>query len=1484
MPPLFRRFPLVVLTCLLLAASTSGAVVVENSRYRVVLQDDASVVFTDKVSGASVPIRPRIAVKFSPAEVAAPGLSRIEERWFNGDRLNYLVDTWEGETDFFRAPGENFLREGVLSISGLDGVSWNFADDGIFSGRLTIIFQGVGGPPSLIMDLETSQAGTYSFAFAGMAEAPREEVDWVWQPLVWTGNRFPERSYLTREFQATIPAVMYSRDGVTAGVAAAHEMPFRLPVRGNSRFGMVLRSEEGTARPMIFHPVYGDETSRLDPGEKLTFSVHPIVNRSSWFENHRDLAASLYRFGDHRENSISTMNETIDNMVDYIMTEEYSYWLDNFKTWAYYNDLPGYGRQQTALGTLSLALVTDSPDVYHRRALPTMEYMLSRRNQYFNVGEHEVGRDMGATESWSWDLSTEYAGLHAMSGGTTPVFDQRLRAANSNLLQAAPDRPVVDLLAASRNVQQYLHRLLAMYRHTGRVEYLRRAVLIGEDYLRLRVEPPVEDFRDVRSSFWSELQVRWDALLELHRATGDGRFLEGGRRGLEELTGSVYLGPPILLRNVTVNHGGEVRGIPAPEESVPGWRVSSVGLWPEAAGTAHNHRGIFMTPYAGYLMRAASDHDEGFFRDIARSAVVGRYANYPSYAYRHFHTTVFEKPDYPLRSFEEMTYTSVHYNHPVPQVLFLLDYLIAEAGHRSGGRIHFPSHFTDTSAYFKFPVYGDRPGRVHDIEGVWPWMPKGLLSVDHRQVNYLAGRTDGAVVLILMNASAAPIDFTATINPDHVELAPGPSARVYQHDGAVGGLSMDGNGFSLSLPAKGLATVAIEGATALRGLPTMAFEDPPARTISPCAGFEEPTDHAGTIRGTVLSFAEELTTLLVWSDAPPSMVGTLEVTMEWDGGSMTERKDVYPFEVTLPVEPAIDEIVLHIGGMLASGAPFLLEPKPLVIRAPRGVTTLHVDPDWVPGNGESWEAPFVSLADALAAAGAILEEAGECAPGVEVEIRIAGGIYTIDAALELPGGIHLSGGHLPGEGRTRGRSTIRQTASGSPVIRITGDGPPRPTDLRGLFLTGADAAPMGGGILIEDPGLGVAISDSRIDGNRTAGDGGGIALLAPGSGPGVLRLDSVEIVDNVALGEGARGGGIHLAPGCAIEVHGSLFRGNRTEGEDGGALHIEGGGDRSRIDKSIFSGNSASLRGGAIHASHDLDIGDTLFLGNSVTAAETAWVHGGGALYLAGSDPRMDVRRSRFIANAARGANGGGGAVLVAAGELDLRSCLFVANEVPSGSTSRGGAINVEGGGLRSINCTFAHNINPSPPRGAAIMTKVPGTVVINSLFANNAGIALATIQNGSYTTQANHHFANTGATGDNGDPLFRHTLPGHPGGVFLPAAGNSLDGETEGAPVRVGDALLFPSLGGRILAVAEADGAAVRLAGALGEGGLEATDPLPFVLLAFRPYWTSPVVDAGLEGWAPDFDVEGRPRPSGRGIDIGAFEAGEVPSLWLAE
>ncbi len=183
----------------------------------------------------------------------------------------------------------------------------------------------------------------------------------------------------------------------------------------------------------------------------------------------------------------------------------------------------------------------------------------------------------------------------------------------------------------------------------------------------------------------------------MYELTGDKAYLRAAHRGAKLYTQYVWYSPAIPDRDIPVNPDGKAphyqylksKGhaqMDAPAERVPAWRLSEIGLTPESSGTSTGHRGIFMANYAAWMLRLAHYTGDGFLARTADHAVIGRYRNFPGYHINTARTTVYEKADYPLRGHMELGANSFHYNHIMPHISLLYDFLVTQALFRAAGR------------------------------------------------------------------------------------------------------------------------------------------------------------------------------------------------------------------------------------------------------------------------------------------------------------------------------------------------------------------------------------------------------------------------------------------------------------------------------------------------------------------------------------------------------------------------------------------------------------------------------------------------------------------------------------------------------------------------------------------------------------------------------------------------------------------------------
>lgn len=901
---------LILITCL--AVSTADA----SPDYKVNLTEGGAV---EVSANGSDPVRfePEFKILFTDQQ--------ITQRRFRLELPSHEVTAWQIRGQ--RAPLLNpFKVADVHKIRATgaeerDGViHWNFPEHELFALEAEVHPSETGKEPRIQFRFTARKNGFFSVGYAGAPERAPDEVDAVFQPLIWHDQRFPEESFLTLEYNCSIPGVLATAGGVTYGVMAdPASLPFRIPTFRNNLFGVMVRNEADQAQPIVFAPVLGGQGSRMTEGQTMSFDLLLLVRPGGWLETFEYAAREVMGFHDYRENTLTSMNQTLDNMIDYGLGE-YSRFIKEERGFSYATDMPGAVKNVTALHPLGVALAVDEEEIFTERVHPLLEYLMSREKFLFsNTGEVGSQTATSNMRGPAFPVS-ELAELHSLTKGNNPVFLHYAR-------ELYDQHRVLNMTTVVEGGTW--KRDISLYRATGDKQYLEEAVRKADVYLEERINNPPSDFAEAATStFWDYILPRWPQLFELYELTQEERFLEAAVHGAREYATIMWFYPRIPDEEILVNKGGRAplyrRGNPiqVPEESVPAWRVSEMGLIAEGLGTAGGgHRGLFLTTYAPYFLRIAQHSGDAFLRDIARSAMVGRYSNFPGYHMNMEYTTVYEQPDFPLRAHRELTSTSMHYNHIWVHIPMILDYLVSDAFDRSNGAVDFPSRYVEGYAYLYGKAYGDRPGHFYGDENVWLWMPRGALEIDNVQVNHVTASGNGNFYAALKNQSDREIEVEVRVNPDVVSGASAQSypVRIWKdNEDAPAGELNDGV-IRVTLSPKGITALAIDGLSAPPRFRDTVLATETAPWQQGFAAAESPIGtlqgmYVGTLTGMVFKFGEKTWLYGYLAGDFEDLNEMEEVTFHYRTGEEWEEHTVsqFPWEFSVPLTGDEEEIAIHI--------------------------------------------------------------------------------------------------------------------------------------------------------------------------------------------------------------------------------------------------------------------------------------------------------------------------------------------------------------------------------------------------------------------------------------------------------------------------------------------------------------------------------------------------------------------------------------------
>lgn len=914
------------------AAQSTGKLT--NSQYEVELKKDASVLITHKQSGKSYRLTPRFTIMKRLDDPVIKFTSRSAK--FTPKANNFLrIPYWRKEgskdetADFFESAQPVNLNASSGKVDG-NKVEWNFTQNDAYTLTATLSLDKNVNEPVIEYHFVPKQEAYYSIGYTGMPQLDPAKTDAIWQPFVWQEKRFPEKPFLSTEDMCGIPGTMVEKDKMTYGVIAdPRAIPYRLPdqTTGNIKFGVLVRNQQGNAQPQIFAPVFGNGDSKLKAGQDYSFQFRVFIYQGHQPDAYIYAAKNIFGFRDYRKNVYTNLNQTIENMIDFEMDDVYSHWSADMKGFDYSTDVANTEKNVSALHPLSTAIITDNEGIYLRRALPMTEYLISREKYLFSVDKTVKSQQPSSRMKGPAVEVSELAALNDFYQGKSPVFgyfadslSHTTRKLNLTKDSKGDDWP----------------NLLSLYKMTGKADYLTRAEQKADEYIKRRVNTLQTDFSDASTEqsamFWSDYSPLWIELLNMYETTKQQRYLDAAVDGAKQYMQYTWFCPVIPKGNITLNPHDSVPYLSpaairektttkmlAAKQEVPAWRVSQIGLTPESSYTFYNAPAIFLANQAPHLLRLAYYTHNDFFRSVARSAIVGRYSNYPGYTILKGFSTIYSRPDYPLRNQKEVSYNQLYYNHVWPQISILFDYLISDVYARSKANINFPAEFAVGYAYLKSNVYGQHSGTFYGDTNVSLWMPKQVIRLDNEQVNYLTSYGNNKFYITLLNESDKEQEVEVNINPNlvPVNMNGAHTARLWKDNGPASAANIVNGKIKVKLSPKGIAAIAVNGIHVVTQFQQKIV-----------TGAEKPSQNSyrmadspfGKIRSAIFDFGQ-LSNTYIWLEASNDDIKEATFNYRASGQKdwIKQTDSSYPFELSVPMQHGETEMEYWIEAKSVDG-------------------------------------------------------------------------------------------------------------------------------------------------------------------------------------------------------------------------------------------------------------------------------------------------------------------------------------------------------------------------------------------------------------------------------------------------------------------------------------------------------------------------------------------------------------------------------------
>lgn len=784
-------------------------------------------------------------------------------------------------------------------------VNYTVAGEGVLKGWWTLT-PGARHVAITLQFTPTSN-GYYSMGIAAFQSMAADSVTNIQLPPMFQYRRLSPQPVLLPSGMMPQPvAITETKTGAglfstfTSGLASTFK-PSDWGSAYSSPMGFSIKNEVNRIQPVAFAPVMGLDDSKLTAGQTIQRGFVIGAMAGGWNEVLTYVSDSIYKVKDYRQQHTASLTDAAFNMIDLVKNDQAAGWDAALKGFYDIEANPAVVPtvvHSSPLTMVSAAVLSRDENLYITRALPTIEYTLSRSG--FRWAKAVSGTPFNS-EKKSLQLSP------FGSQFTTNYFEglyQLLGEANPWLKDIAlPGGKVRPARGYSVDVPVYTQDLAA-WRLTKEEKWLTAAKADADQFIAIQVNgnltKPLSRLPFYNTSFYA---YWWD-LIDLYEATKEPRYLQAADASAYHTLIGIRAYPQVKDTLQTIHPGNEFEGnttlwwkgdkkyrlgFPrvkgdAPEKQVPQWLVSPVGLGFEQPFTYFDAgktvRPVFMSSWAPHLLRLFQYNHKRIFQTYARNAVIGRFTNYPGY-YASGFTDITLQPDFPYKGPDV---SSIYYHHIPPHLSFTLDYLITEAIQRSNGKVQFPYGKQDGFVWFNNRIYGGGKGTVFGDASASLWMKKELVTIDKPSVNYVTAISDDRFWLLLLNEEQDGVQATITLGAG-VPVADAAAVKGYNGEtNKQETIAMKNRSIKVSLPSKGFTALS---------LPLAA--KPAPSSLAPVAGGMKVID-MGAPFGKCYLF--RIRSPFGWD----SIYGYLEagpvegavVTATFNGNTFT--KEAYPYE------------------------------------------------------------------------------------------------------------------------------------------------------------------------------------------------------------------------------------------------------------------------------------------------------------------------------------------------------------------------------------------------------------------------------------------------------------------------------------------------------------------------------------------------------------------------------------------------------------
>lgn len=710
------------------------------------------------------------------------------------------------------------------------------------------------GDIEVALTLTARRDGYYSIATPTLATISPPDLAWSVVPGYFQGREFnanlplalayghglPDRPVLARERgTATLASIATHRSGATLAVVAApgtaqDPWPENAAARAPWRLGLSHMNRAHRLAPTLYHPVLGEDGSKLASGESRTFRFRYVLRAGDWFDALKHVANDLYRLPDFLalKRPARSLSERLVALHRYVTDDRTSLWRTEefggltIGAQAYLGGVLGSDKdamKNSDYGAMwMLAALTQDPRLTRDRLPFARNFKLVQQQRepgFFQgaaTGQYYLSKSRRFTEEWgsyvepvalTYYTILDLANILLFEPGDTELRERLQLGADRLLAWQKPDgrweiaydqattKPRFTELPDYRPT---FYGLLVAYRVLGDSRYL-DAARRGADWLLQnaiahgRFVGVCGDMRFVPDFATAQIA---QALLDLHALTAEERYRAGAIEAARFYATAIFTHPLATRERKSVKQDGRFD-----------WEIAQFGLSFEhggAIGSATIHGPILLASHAGLFLRVYQLTGETLFRDLARAASLGRDA---------FVDAETSVASYYWAAMNRGAGPYPH--HAWWQIGWITDYLITEAQVRSAGQIAFPQGFF-TPKVGPHLSYGFAPGKILGEDAALGW---GAVKTDQPHVDSLVAHapSGGKTFIVLLNQSGSAT--RAIVTPDAAELTRGQATRFGRATVVADGRSIppaaadDSAPLTVELAGYGWAVLALEHAS-----------------------------------------------------------------------------------------------------------------------------------------------------------------------------------------------------------------------------------------------------------------------------------------------------------------------------------------------------------------------------------------------------------------------------------------------------------------------------------------------------------------------------------------------------------------------------------------------------------------------------------------------------------------------------------------------